>query len=187
MLRRRGHLLWRLRLSVAPQVAARDDRGPATRASRQAGESERRIYALSAWKEGPLFSMRERVALALTEAVTRIGGGVSDEPLEQAEEQFRDEELPVLLYAIIEVNAFNRLAMTARTPLERIDDPTVDERCKLNANVLNGSDGSRQGGFGVANRIMPRLRPMPRCLRHPGSQKSATRKSPSRWKAFRCE
>ena len=49
-----------------------------TKDARAAGETEQRIYALNAWRETPFFTDRERAALAWTEAVTRIGEGVTD-------------------------------------------------------------------------------------------------------------
>ena len=51
-----------------------------TKDARAAGETERRIYALNAWRETPFFSDRERAALAWTEAVTRIGDGRAPMP-----------------------------------------------------------------------------------------------------------
>lgn len=88
-----------------------------TRDARKLGESERRIYALPAWHEAPFFTPRERAALQLTDAVTRLSGGVPDDVLDAVEEHFDEHELAVLLYAIAEVNLWNRLAIPARTPL----------------------------------------------------------------------
>src|SRR5262249_28776385 len=50
-----------------------------TRAARKLGESERRIYALSAWEEAPFFTPAERAVFALTDAITLIEKGVPDE------------------------------------------------------------------------------------------------------------
>src|SRR6185503_1907557 len=56
------------------------------------GESEQRLYLLSAWRESPLYSERERAALAFTEAVTRLGEhGVPDEIYDAAAKQFSPE------------------------------------------------------------------------------------------------
>jgi AhpD family alkylhydroperoxidase len=86
--------------------------------ARAAGETEQRLYALSAWREAPFFTDRERAALALTEAVTLIADGqVSDAVIEQASKQFSPEEMTQLVFAIIEINAWNRLAITTGSPV----------------------------------------------------------------------
>ena len=83
--------------------------------ARAEGETEQRLYVLSAWKETPFFTDRERSALALTEAITLIGEGhVPDALYEQARESFSDEELVNLTLAIITINGWNRLAITFR-------------------------------------------------------------------------
>jgi AhpD family alkylhydroperoxidase len=80
-------------------------------------ESEQRLYALSAWRETPFFTRRERAALTLTEAVTLIAQGVlSSDIVDEAAAVFAPEELTTLLYLIIEINAWNRLAITTGTP-----------------------------------------------------------------------
>jgi len=85
-----------------------------TRDARKAGESERRIYALSAWHESPLFSERERAALALTDAITNIAGaGLPDTIYEQAAEHFDEDELANLILAITAINAWNRIAISS--------------------------------------------------------------------------
>ena len=83
--------------------------------ARADGETEQRIYALSAWEETPFFTDRERAALALTDAVTLIGEGhVPDAVYERAAESFSAEELVNLTLAIITINGWNRLAITFR-------------------------------------------------------------------------
>jgi AhpD family alkylhydroperoxidase len=86
--------------------------------ARAAGETEQRLYALSAWEETPFFSARERAALAMTEAVTLVAsaGGVSATVLEEAGVHFSPDELTRLLYAIVEINAWNRIAITTGAP-----------------------------------------------------------------------
>jgi AhpD family alkylhydroperoxidase len=87
------------------------------REARAAGESERRLYVLSAWREAPFFSAAERAALALTEAVTTLReGGVPDEVYRQAAAEFEPETLAALLFAIATINAWNRLSIAVRTP-----------------------------------------------------------------------
>lgn len=81
-----------------------------------AGEDVRRIWALDAWHESPFFDERERAALALTEAMTRLPGGVSDDVYEQAARHFPDEELGQLMGAIISINAWNRVGVATALP-----------------------------------------------------------------------
>ena len=85
-----------------------------TKDARAAGETEQRLYALSAWRETPFFSDRERAALAWAEAVTRIDGGVPDEAFEAAREHFAEKELVDLTWAVIAINGWNRLAISYR-------------------------------------------------------------------------
>jgi AhpD family alkylhydroperoxidase len=87
-----------------------------TRDARRAGESEERIYLLSAWEEaGSVFTGKERAALALTEAVTVITDGfVPDAVYERAAEHFEEEELAHLIAVILTINSWNRIAVTTR-------------------------------------------------------------------------
>ena len=83
--------------------------------ARAEGETEQRIYALSAWEETPFFTDRERAALALTEAATLVSEGhVPDAVYERARKSFSDEELVNLTLAIITINGWNRIAITFR-------------------------------------------------------------------------
>jgi AhpD family alkylhydroperoxidase len=80
------------------------------------GESSRRLFAVAAWREAPFFDERERAALALTDAVTRLGEhGVPDEVWEQARKSWSEEEVANLLMAIVTINVWNRLAVTSHT------------------------------------------------------------------------
>jgi AhpD family alkylhydroperoxidase len=88
-----------------------------TREARAAGESEQRLFVLSAWREAPFFSSAERAALALTEAVTELGDGrIPDDVYRQAAAAFDPDTLASLLFAIATINAWNRLSIAARTP-----------------------------------------------------------------------
>ncbi|AEW97855.1 MULTISPECIES: carboxymuconolactone decarboxylase family protein [Streptomycetaceae] len=83
--------------------------------ARAAGETEQRIYALNAWEETPFFDDRERAALALTEAITLVHDGhVPDEVYEHAVNVFGEAQLAQLVWAITVINAYNRVAITAR-------------------------------------------------------------------------
>jgi len=79
------------------------------------GESSRRLFAVAAWHDAPFFTDRERAALALTDAVTRLGEhGVPDEVWEPAAKAFTEEELGNLLMAIATINVWNRLSIAVR-------------------------------------------------------------------------
>ena len=83
---------------------------------RALGESEQRLYGLDAWEEAPYYTDRERAALAWTEAVTNIRDGhAPDEVYEKARALFTEKELADLTLAIAAINAWNRLAIAART------------------------------------------------------------------------
>ena len=85
--------------------------------ARAAGETEQRLYALNTWRETPFFTDRERGTLALTEAVTRIADThTPQDVIDEAAAVFTPEELTRLVYAIIEINAWNRLAITVGAP-----------------------------------------------------------------------
>ena len=86
-----------------------------TKDARAAGETEQRIYALSAWRETPFFSDRERVALAWTEAVTRIGEGVTEALFAEVSGEFSEKELADLTWAVAAINAWNRVAISFRS------------------------------------------------------------------------
>lgn len=79
------------------------------------GESHERLHLLPAWREVDAFTPRERAALAWTEAVTHIAhGGVDDALYAAAWAQFDESELVALNYAVITINALNRLAIPFR-------------------------------------------------------------------------
>jgi AhpD family alkylhydroperoxidase len=79
------------------------------------GEDPRRLYTLPVWRETPFFTARERAALALTEAMTRLTDGpVPDEVFSAASAQFGDKELAELIWTIAVINTWNRLGAAAR-------------------------------------------------------------------------
>jgi AhpD family alkylhydroperoxidase len=72
------------------------------------------------WREAPLFSSRERAALAWTEALTLLTRGVSDEVYAQARTEFSEKELTYLTSAIASINVWNRFGAAYRwTPPAR--------------------------------------------------------------------
>jgi AhpD family alkylhydroperoxidase len=87
-----------------------------TKELRADGESEQRLYLLSAWRETPFYSERERAALAWTEALTRLtDADVPDEVFATARQQFSEEELVKLTLAIVAINGANRINVAFRT------------------------------------------------------------------------
>jgi AhpD family alkylhydroperoxidase len=85
--------------------------------ARAAGETEQRIYSLNAWQETPFYTVRERAALALTEAVTLVHDGrVPDDVYQAAAKVFNEPELAALIWAGIIINAYNRVAISTRMP-----------------------------------------------------------------------
>jgi len=82
------------------------------------GESEERLYLLSAWREAPdFFTPRERAALAWTEAVTLLADThVPDHEWETVREEFSEEEVAKLTFAISTINVWNRISVSFRTP-----------------------------------------------------------------------
>jgi len=85
---------------------------------RALGETEQRIYMVSAWREvAHLYTARERAALAWAEAITALAGQqVPDAVYEQARAEFSDKELAELTLAIVAINGWNRLNVAFHTP-----------------------------------------------------------------------
>lgn len=83
-----------------------------TKDARALGETEQRIYALSAWREAPFFSDRERAALAWAEANTLLPQGVSQQLFEEVREYFSEAQLANLTLAIATINAWNRFGVS---------------------------------------------------------------------------
>ncbi len=83
--------------------------------ARKAGEPEQRIYLLDAWRDSPLFSARERAALAWTEALTRLPDkGAPDDVYEAVKAQFSDAEQVALTLLIVTINGWNRIQVGFR-------------------------------------------------------------------------
>jgi AhpD family alkylhydroperoxidase len=87
-----------------------------TKDARAHGETEQRLYALSAWRETPFFSERERAALAWTEAVTLVADAPIDEDdYDDVREHFDEKSLADLTLAIVAINGWNRLSIAFAT------------------------------------------------------------------------
>jgi AhpD family alkylhydroperoxidase len=86
-----------------------------TKDARAAGETEQRLYAVSAWRETPFFSEKERAALALTESITLVAQThVPDEDFADAAKVFNETELGALVSLIVAINAWNRIGVSTR-------------------------------------------------------------------------
>ena len=83
-----------------------------TAEARAKGETEQRIYLLSAWREAPCYTDRERAALQWTEALTQLSSGHPPaSALEALQAQFSEEEQVKLTLMINVINGWNRLAV----------------------------------------------------------------------------
>jgi AhpD family alkylhydroperoxidase len=91
-----------------------------TRDARNAGETERRIYALTSWRDTPFFDEQERAILALTEEITLIHNKVSDETYNKAAGLFDGIYLSQIIMAIITINAWNRIGISTRMEPEMV-------------------------------------------------------------------
>jgi AhpD family alkylhydroperoxidase len=85
--------------------------------ARAMGETEQRLYGLSAWHEAAYYTARERAALAWTESVTRVADThVPDGAYAEARTQFTEEEIVALTFALVAINGWNRLCVAFRVP-----------------------------------------------------------------------
>ncbi|MFN4165738.1 MAG: carboxymuconolactone decarboxylase family protein [Ferrovibrio sp.] len=83
--------------------------------ARKHGDSEMRLYMLNAWRESPLYSDRERAALAWTEALTLLPQtGAPDADYELVKAQFSEAEQVQLTLLIGAINVWNRLQVGFR-------------------------------------------------------------------------
>jgi AhpD family alkylhydroperoxidase len=80
------------------------------RDARKVGETQERLDLIGAWREAPVFTERERAALAWTEAVTMVADThVPDDVYEAARTEFSEQELVDLTMAVVAINGWNRL------------------------------------------------------------------------------
>jgi AhpD family alkylhydroperoxidase len=87
-----------------------------TQDARKNGETEQRLYLLNAWRESPVYTDRERAALAWTEAVTLIAEThAPDDVYEDVRAHFSEAETVNLTMLIATINAWNRIAISFRS------------------------------------------------------------------------
>jgi len=88
------------------------------KAARKEGESEERLFAVSAWREAPYFTDAERAALALAESITRMADsdGVSDEVWDEAARHYDEKALASLVIWIATTNLYNHVNVATRQP-----------------------------------------------------------------------
>ena len=86
-----------------------------TKDARAIGETEQRIYALSAWRDTPFFTDRERAALAFTETVTLLADThVPDEAYAAITAEYSEQEVAALISLIVMINAWNAVGVATR-------------------------------------------------------------------------
>jgi|SRR5690625_1233963 len=90
-----------------------------TRDAMKDGETAQRLFLLDAWRETELYSEKERAVLALTEEMTLIADHhVSDKVYNEAAKQLSEKEIAAVIWAIIAINSWNRLAIATVQPLD---------------------------------------------------------------------
>ena len=83
------------------------------------GETNQRIFLLSAWKETELFTEEEKVVLAMTEEITLLHQhGLSDETYKKAEVLFDKNYMAQIIMAIVTINAWNRIAVSTNLKVQ---------------------------------------------------------------------
>ena len=84
------------------------------------GETPERIVSLDAWQESPLYTDKERAALAWTEELTLIAErGASKQSFDGLKPHFSDEEIAWLILAAVQINSWNRIAISTRAQYDR--------------------------------------------------------------------
>jgi alkylhydroperoxidase family enzyme len=89
-----------------------------TKDARAIGEDEQRLHLVAVWREAPVFTTRERAALAWTEALTLLSEtGAPDDVYDEMASEFDPAEQVALTLAIVAINGWNRLAVGFRQPV----------------------------------------------------------------------
>jgi AhpD family alkylhydroperoxidase len=100
--------------------------------ARAHGETEQRLYGLSAWRETPYYSERERAALEWTESLTLVADShVPDEVFERVRKHFSEAELVGLTLAVVQINGWNRLSISMRAVPGTYQPGGVDKMDKM--------------------------------------------------------
>jgi AhpD family alkylhydroperoxidase len=87
-----------------------------TAEARAAGETEERLYLIDAWRESPLYSDRERAALAWTESVTLVSETrVPDDVYNELKAHFNEQEQIALTMLVVAINGWNRMNVAFKT------------------------------------------------------------------------
>src|ERR1700722_20232027 len=87
-----------------------------TKDARAIGEAEQRLYALTAWRETPFFTPRERAALDFAETVTMMADThVPDAAYESVAAEFTADEIAALISLIVTINAWNAIGVSTHT------------------------------------------------------------------------
>ncbi len=87
-----------------------------TEDARELGESEKRIYALSAWKESPLFTEEERAILAFTDEMAHISvNGVTEETYNNLKKYYDDKSIGEIIMINVTINSWNRIAISTHS------------------------------------------------------------------------
>ena len=88
------------------------------------GEPVERLTLLDAWQESSIYSEKERAAFAWIEEVTLIAdSGASKEAFDALKPHFTDQEIPWLTFAVVQINGWNRIAISTRARYERAPSP----------------------------------------------------------------
>lgn len=85
------------------------------------GMQPRKILSVTTWRESTFYDERERMAFELTEAITNISGGVSDELWDAALTVFSEKELGDLILAISTIGVWNRIGISTQLPTPPLD------------------------------------------------------------------
>lgn len=81
--------------------------------ARKAGETEQRVFAISAWWETPFFTEAERAALKLAEEITKIHeAGLREDTFQNAKKYFSETEIAQLIFITTVTNSWNRIAIS---------------------------------------------------------------------------
>lgn len=89
--------------------------GMHSKSLRAGGETNSRIDQLAGWKVSDQYTEKERAVLDWTDSVTNIiTSGTPDELFEGLKTHFSDKEISDITFAIITMNALNRLGISMR-------------------------------------------------------------------------